>query len=299
MLVYLFLLLVQVNCNKILLPIQHNHTNQKKNLMGTILSNPRKFVESTANLDPVAVEEIITLLNKLKQTSEEAEQELLDTLNAKSEEAIITGNAVADAQTAVDDANTAVEEANGHLVIKESELAAAKATHDAKVGEKNDAQKAHDDQQPGLQNEQDVIDQVIEMLRGVKDSLAPTQAPTPRECGSLLTGSMGVTTYSTGWAKPASELSFGAGGLVGHMWVKLDIYTDYSTPVTIHCVKTDYTRHPFQVQWSDDGSSWTNGPVVQQEEFVLDSPVTTRFARMIWQNTDGSNGFHAQFQGVQ
>lgn len=161
MLFYLFLFLVQVNGERTLEPIQAVNQN-KTSLMATILSNPKKFVEATANLDPVAVETIVSMLEELKRGSEDAEGALIDQLAARSEEAVTTGNAVADAEAAV-------EAAQGQLTDREADLAAARGAHDVKLGEKAAAQKEHDDGVPVLNNEQDVITQVIEMLRGVKD----------------------------------------------------------------------------------------------------------------------------------
>jgi hypothetical protein len=166
MLFYLFLFLVKVNGEKMLEPMQdipplkipvQNGTG----LIQTILSDPKKFVENAVNLDPVAVETIVAMLEELRTTSEHAEANLIAQLAARSEEAVITGNAVADA-------GAAVTAAQGQLTDREAELAAAEGAHDDKLGEKDAAQKEHDDGVPILQNEQDVINQVIEMLRAVK-----------------------------------------------------------------------------------------------------------------------------------
>lgn len=175
MLFYFFLFLVQVNGDdhqKVLnphygyggnssgalkKPTAMNHTD----LIQTILSDPKKFVETAANLDPVAVEEIVSLLEALKATSEDNENYLIAQLAARTEEAVVTGNAVTDARAAV-------QAAQGELTNREAELVAAEGAHDDKIGEKNAAQKEHDDGIPVLNNEQDVIDQVIEMLRAVK-----------------------------------------------------------------------------------------------------------------------------------
>merc|ERR1719362_1921259 len=103
-----------------------NHTD----LSQTFLSDPKKFVENAVNLDPVAVEEIVSLLEALKTTSEDNENYLIAQLAARTEEAVVTGNAVTDAKAAV-------VAAQDELTDREAELVAAEGAHEDKVGEKN------------------------------------------------------------------------------------------------------------------------------------------------------------------
>lgn len=159
------------------------HLNQtsvatSNNFMADLMANPKEFIAQVAHLDPVELRKIIALLDALKGTSEAREAHLVDVLNNKNDEAVITGNAVVAAQTAVTDAQTVVTNAEGAVVdaqtavtnakaievVKQQELTSANTAHATKLGEKDAAQKTHNDEIPSLNDEQQVLSDVIDML---------------------------------------------------------------------------------------------------------------------------------------
>eukprot|EP01084_Bolivina_argentea_P109138 195062_1 len=114
----------------------------------------------------------------------------------------------------------------------------------------------------------------------------------------FLTGQLtGPVGQLTGWNKPLEEINFGRSGLVGHYFHELDIITEFSELPEINGVKCDYNMYPFEIMFSDDGINW-GAPIIVADAlniYKIDPPIETKFARMLWQATDGSNGFHAQF----
>jgi hypothetical protein len=174
MLLCLFLLLVQADCS-MLEPVKGEHM-KNSTLMGGMLSDPKKFVEEVANLDPTAVKTIISSLHGLLEASETSESDLVTALNTKTAEAILTAEAVAAAdgevtvaEGALTAARDAVTVAEGILTDKQAVHVAAQAAHTAKLAEKTLAQDEHDKQILGLDNEQDVLRDVIQMLGRLDD----------------------------------------------------------------------------------------------------------------------------------
>jgi hypothetical protein len=174
MLLCLFLLLVQANCS-MLEPVKGEHMTNST-LMGGILSDPKKFVEEMANLDPTAVQTIISLLHGLlegSKTSEEGLVTALSTLTGEADQLALAVVAAEDAVTAADDVLTAAKDAvtvaEGIKSNKQAVLAAAQTAHTAKVTEKALAQEEHDKQILGLNNEQQVLIDVIQMLGRLDD----------------------------------------------------------------------------------------------------------------------------------
>merc|ERR1712038_38696 len=118
------------------------------------------------------------------ETSEGQEQDLVNkvddetTKTLQSAEVLANAqSAVEDAQAAVEDAQAAVEDAQAALALKEQEHQAASDAHDAQEGAKAVTEQELADLEGGLNSEQEVIRQVIEMLQELQGS-APTQAPT-------------------------------------------------------------------------------------------------------------------------
>lgn len=182
--VYLFYLLTLVYGSYSLQFIKHlksvTSSNQttgiSKNMMPNILSQLKLFVSEDEIADPVELRKIVSLLKDLKETSETREKKLIDTLDAKTKEAAIIGNAFADAQKAV-------ESAKSFLVEKEAELATVKTDFVAKLEEKNIAKKEHDEEIDALNDEQQLLADVIKMLQALYETdldstYAPTAAPT-------------------------------------------------------------------------------------------------------------------------
>ena len=101
----------------------------------------------------------------------------------------------------------------------------------------------------------------------------------------------------TGWNKPGSQLKFGNGGLVGHNWLGLDVYTDFGQQMVLEGVRVDYHKNPFKVLISNDNETWTEQASGLTNDHTFDPPLRARYARMSWDKTDGTNGLHCQFLG--
>ena len=107
--------------------------------------------------------------------------------------------------------------------------------------------------------------------------------------------------HNTGWAKSTDKLNFGEEGLVGHGWKQLDVITDFETKVSIKGIACDHINNPVMLLFSNDGEDWSKFEMLEaqftnnQMEYTFNQPINVRFARMIWDKTDGSKGFHAQF----
>jgi len=164
-----------------------NSTGAKElpsNLLASIKSNPQLFVESMQNLDPAALQRVITLLEDLKTSSEAEETQLIDDLSAKNTaldqanaRVVQKENDLDDANDAVDDANAAVTAAQGVLTTTQQAATAAgtaltneREDQAGKQAEKDASQTAHDNQIPPLNEEQRVLTEVIAMLRGLPDA---------------------------------------------------------------------------------------------------------------------------------
>merc|ERR1719222_466902 len=136
------------------------------------------------NLDPVALQRVITLLEDLKASSEAEETQLIDDLSAKNTaldqanaRVVQKENDLDDANDAVDDANDAVTAAQGVLTTaQQAATVAGTALEDersdqaGKQAEKDASQTTHDNQIPTLNEEQRVLTEVINMLRGLPDA---------------------------------------------------------------------------------------------------------------------------------
>merc|ERR1719222_413707 len=130
------------------------------------------------NLDPVALQRVITLLEDLKASSEAEETQLIDDLSAKNTaldqanaRVVQKENDLDDANDAVDDANAAVTAAQGVLTTTQQAATAAgtaltneREDQAGKQAEKDASQTAHDNQIPPLNEEQRVLTEVISML---------------------------------------------------------------------------------------------------------------------------------------
>lgn len=148
------------------------HLNQtsvvtSNNFMVDLMANPKEFVAEVTKLDPVELRNIVGLLEALKGTSEAREAHLIDVVSNKNAEAVITGEAVVDAQTVVTNAEGAVVDAQAAVTVANQELTNANTAHAAKLGEGASAQQAHDDEIDSLNDEQQVITDVINMLEGL------------------------------------------------------------------------------------------------------------------------------------
>merc|ERR1719273_1011147 len=127
------------------------------------------------NLDPAALQRVITLLEDLKASSEAEETQLIEDLSAKktaldqaNARVVQKENDLDDANDDVDDANAAVTAAHGVLTTAQQAAIAAgtaltnERSHQAsKQAEKDASQTSHDNQIPTLNEEQRVLTEVI------------------------------------------------------------------------------------------------------------------------------------------
>jgi len=172
MLLFLFFLVAESTLLGSLVP--SNATLPSKDLMKQIMADPKAFVAEVSKVDPAALQEIITLLEGLLETSEGQEQDLVNKVDDETTKALQSAEVLANAQTAVEDAQAA-------LAAAEQEQEAASDAHDAQEQAKAVAEQEFADLSVGLDGEQEVIRQVIEMLQGLQGS-ASTEAPVLPDC---------------------------------------------------------------------------------------------------------------------
>merc|ERR1711994_812907 len=174
--------------------VPSNATLPSKSLMKQIMADPKKFVTESSKVDPTELQNIITLLEGLLETSEAQEQDLVNKVDDETtktlqsaEVAQVAQAAVEDAQADVEHAQAAVEDAQAALALKEQEHQAAQAAlalkeqehqaasdaHDAQEGAKAVAEQELADLEGGLNSEQEVIRQVIDMLQGLQGGSLP------------------------------------------------------------------------------------------------------------------------------
>lgn len=158
-----------------------NSTLKPQTVLAKIKADPKKFVSELENLDPAALRHIISLLEELLESSEARKTELVNTLQ-DANNALDTANTdvlnalddltAAQARTAAAIAalNTANQEktaADADELAVSTDLEEKRQVHtDAQTAQET-AQTAHDDELPGLNNEQQVLRDVIAMLKGL------------------------------------------------------------------------------------------------------------------------------------
>eukprot|EP00466_Bigelowiella_natans_P013047 jgi/Bigna1/72507/fgenesh1_pg.20_\ len=113
--------------------------------------------------------------------------------------------------------------------------------------------------------------------------------------------------HKTGWGKHPKALSFvtidgdcQTSGLTGCCYRILDVETDYGREVKITGVKTDFATKPFSVLVSQNGKKWVKIANIMSKPISswASSPIPARFSRLVWENTNGSTGFHCQLFGL-
>jgi hypothetical protein len=156
MLLFLFFLV----CASSMPLMPANQTVPSSNLMKQIMADPKKFVAEVANVDPAELANIISLLEALLETSEGQEQALVDKVEEETAKALQTAEDLANAAQKVEDAQAALELAN-------QEHSAANDAHNAQEQAKELAEQEHTDATGGFSDEQQVIRDVIAMLKGI------------------------------------------------------------------------------------------------------------------------------------
>jgi len=150
-------------------------------LLSSIESNPKEFVAQMQQLDPTALKNVITLLEDLLSTSEAREAQLIAELDDASTALGAAAQVVVEKEDSKNSADQAVidtQEAADQAVANAQQVAATASTaldnarshHADKQTVKDAAQTAHDDELPGLNNEQQVLRDVIAMLNGLPDA---------------------------------------------------------------------------------------------------------------------------------
>jgi len=159
MLLFLFFLVAESTLLGSLAP--SNATLPTKDLMKQIMADPKKFVAEVSKVDPGELQNIITLLEGLLETSEGQEQDLVDRVDAETQAALESAEVLLNAASAVEDAQAA-------LALREQEHQAASDAHDDQEDKKTAAEQEFADLSVGLDSEQEVIRQVIAMLQGLQ-----------------------------------------------------------------------------------------------------------------------------------
>jgi len=106
------------------------------------------------------------------------------------------------------------------------------------------------------------------------------------------------SSTQTGWGRDAAVIQYGQTGLVGHNWHALEVTWTFPSIMEVSGVEMDYTGNSYNAFTSVDGITWeeviTGG--LGGQSFL--SAQIVRFARLRWEETDGSNGIHAHFLGA-
>jgi len=141
------------------------------------MKDPKKFVAEVAEVDPAALSNIITLLEGLLTTSQDTEADLINKVNDETQKSLQTAEHVMDAERALEDAEALqttaeqnLENAKAVVQTKQQQLAQRKQDHDDQKARQDLAQKEHDDVIDSLNNEQQVLIDVIRMLKELHES---------------------------------------------------------------------------------------------------------------------------------
>jgi hypothetical protein len=153
MIFFLLFLVCGSNALNALVPV---NVTKPTNLMEKVMADPKKFVAEVSNVDPAALAEIISLLEGLLTTSTNQEQDLQDKADEETAKAVQTAEEVLVTQAAVEAAQQA------HT--------AAVNAHDTQEIAKDIAVAEHADQSVGLDAEQKVLRDVIDMLNGLHNT---------------------------------------------------------------------------------------------------------------------------------
>jgi len=128
------------------------------------------------NLDPASVAEVISLLEALLESSRTHENDLLTDMNNKQDALDNSNNALISAQDALDQANAALANAETAQANAAANEQAARDDHTAKTDEHGAAEQLYNDEIGGLDDEQQVLEQVIAMMQGLLEE-APSPSP--------------------------------------------------------------------------------------------------------------------------
>lgn len=157
---------------------------KQMSLLEKLKADPEAFVSEMSEADPLIVEQVLALLNGLLETSETREGVLVDHLD-KKKKALDDANArvvaaqavVAQAVKDQQAANAAVAGADAAVTAANLDLTTQQTAQAQAQTEKNDSQKGHDNEINGLNDDQSILRQVIELLTQFLTS-SPTQSPT-------------------------------------------------------------------------------------------------------------------------
>lgn len=163
-----------------------------------------------------------------------------------------------------------------------------------------------DAQNPGWISELKVFNQALTpaqvlglYAQGAKKHGHPVpSAEVPEAFGIFVDGTYSTDT-PTGWGKPADQIKYGTGGLVGHNWHDLTVQVDFGASKKICGVHTD-TNKGFKVLYKN-----SEGTFVEVDSFPdsggdrkYSTPFTAQVAKLMWvgsSSTSGTSGFHAEF----
>jgi len=147
-----------------------------RDFLSEIKTNPKKFMSEAQNLDPASVAEVISLLEALLESSRTRENDLLTDMNNKQEALDNSNNALISAEDALDQANAALANAETAQANAAANEQAARDDHTAKTDEHGAAEQLYNDEIGGLDDEQQVLEQVIAMMQGLLEE-APSPSP--------------------------------------------------------------------------------------------------------------------------
>jgi len=111
-----------------------------------------------------------------------------------------------------------------------------------------------------------------------------------------LTDATITSSTPTGWQRNPSVIRYGQVGLVGHWWKQLQVTFAFPSAMTVTGLETDDARNAYTAWTSMDGNTWQqqlSGARLSQNF----AGVEARYARIRWENTEGSHGIHAHFLG--
>jgi len=197
-----FVYLITLICGSISLPlsslpplssekvptIADNPISNSTDFLTKIKTNPQQFIAEVQNLDPASIKQILALLEELRASSQTHEDDLLNELTRTKSELDTSNQNLINAEKA----DTAAAQAA-------SEAAAA---HDAAITDDNTKQNAHNlateaaKEVPSLDDEQKILTDVINMMRGLHDKYADFKVGTCQPSGQYTKDECCVEGYA-------------------------------------------------------------------------------------------------------
>jgi len=237
-------------------------------MMEKIKANPKQFVEEMAKVDPTKLQEIIDLLEALKETSHTQESDLLGALNNAKDATNAAAEAVADAEEEKRDADGEVVTAQGDLETAqntaETNIGTATSALNSRNTEADDAQNHLDDMNVAYTARKTEQDQAQENLDAELPSLDSEQI-TLRNVIHVLEELIGEHPMT----KNGPGTKCHSGHYVQEMWPFPGSFTEEECAAqclnTAECIRVDIYAHGACYGYIESGGSFCSHCCAQED----------------------------------